>query len=109
VGHLGMSSPCSVHMVKLSRFLCGRCLRYVPTPQHLRTLQDTAELWNTDQVQMEALFARLLKGSIGDDATDSGCVPGAALSAVACEAAVRLHMNSPNADRSPVSLVWLPG
>jgi hypothetical protein len=41
---------------------------------------------------MEALFARLLKGSggaDGGDATDSGCVPGAALSAVACEAAVR--------------------
>ena len=41
---------------------------------------------------MEALFARLLKGSAGGDATDSGCVPGAALSAVACAAAVSLQM-----------------
>lgn len=56
--------------------------------------QDTAELWNTDQVQMEALFTRLLKGGAGGDATDSGCVPGAALSAVACEAAVRLQTSA---------------
>lgn len=53
-------------------------------------IQDTAELWNTDHVQMEELFAKLLKGGSGAAATDSGCVPGVALSAVACEAAVGL-------------------
>lgn len=63
-------------------------------PQRPCTTQDTAELWNTDQVQMEALFARLLRGGGGGDATDGGCVPGAVLSAVACEAAVRLQTSS---------------
>lgn len=57
-------------------------------------MQDTAELWNTDQVQMEELFARLLKGGDSSAATDSGCVPGVALSAIACEAAVRGTCNA---------------
>lgn len=62
--------------------------------QFHETSQDTAELWNTDHVQMEELFAKLLKGGPAagggfSGKTDSGCVMGAAVSAVSCEAAVR--------------------
>ena len=50
-------------------------------------LQDTADLWNEDQVQLESLFAGLLKAP-GDTSTDP-CFGAGGLGAIGCGAATR--------------------